>query len=87
MMAISSSNILPLTARELQKAIDAIDSEMRHTWAVYYDFDHAHMKYEVRKIEPWSERTLSPEYYGTYKIVGAVDELDAYNKFMEQINK
>lgn len=54
-----------------------------NVWAVYFDYNHEDMTYKIARIEPWSLRSPSGPYK-VQRIAGAVDEMDAYKKFMER---
>lgn len=57
-----------------------------NVWAVHFDYCHADMTYKIARIEPWWLRTPSGSHM-VQRIAGAVDEMDAYKKFMERIDK
>lgn len=83
-MAISASKMRPLVQADLEKMIQDIETELSTTWAVYADFMHDTGTYKVVKVVPWSERTYDAPIH---KVQNAVDEMDAYKKFMEQVDK
>jgi hypothetical protein len=79
-MAIPAKDIGRLLAKDLDEAFRAVDYELRTTWAVYAEFNHEHMRYDITEIVPWGQRYLGTE---PTKIVDAIDEMDAYKKFIE----
>lgn len=72
----------------LQATLDDIfvDIYEQDVWAVHADYLHETMTYRVIKVEPWELRSPSGPY-GLHRIAGAVDEMDAYKKFMERANE
>lgn len=79
--------VIPIkTLRDsLQSSLDNAfrDVYEENEWAVYFDYNHEDMTYKIARIEPWSLRTPSGSHL-VQRIAGAVDEMDAYKKFMER---
>ena len=86
-MAISATKMRPLLQADIEKLIHDIEHELSTTWAVRADYNQESMEWEIYKIEPWSGVKHTNSSFFTYKIKGATDELDAYNKFIEQVSK
>lgn len=84
-MAIASTkSIRDSLIASLNKAFEDVYEE--NVWAVYFDYNHDDMTYAIAKIEPWSLRSPSGSHM-IQRIAGAVDEMDAYKKFMERIGR
>lgn len=83
-MAISTKSIRDSLQTTLSGISAAVYEE--NVWAVYFDYNHDDMTYTVAKIEPWSIRSPSGPYK-VQRIAGAVDEMDAYKKFMERAGR
>lgn len=80
-MAVSITEMgKSLTAGSLAEALQRIDDELRTTWAVYTEFNHEHMRYDIIDIVPWVDRNYDST---PFKIEGAIDEMAAYKKFIE----
>ena len=79
-MAIPTKDIGRLLAKDLDEAFRAVDNELRTTWAVYAEFNHEHMRYDITDIVPWVDRNYDSN---PFKIEGAIDEMAAYKKFIE----
>ena len=74
-----------LVEKDLEELLDTIGRELSTTWAVYADFQQHDMSWQVKRIVPWLDRDLEdPPMAAPFRVVDAVDELDAYKKFMEQ---
>ncbi len=83
-MAVSTDGIGPLLTKELGSIFRRMDDELRTTWAVYTEFNHEQWRYDVTGIVPWADRFSSDDLTPfTFKIEGAIDEMDAYKKFIE----
>lgn len=83
-MAISAKHMRPLNAAALNQMIDDMEAELSQSWAVYGEYEYDPFTYKIVKIVPWAERDyeITPT-----KIDGAIDEMDAYKKFMERLNR
>ena len=79
-MAVSTDGIGPLLTKELGSIFERIDDELRTVWAVYAEFNHEQRRYDVTSIIPWADRNYDTT---PFKIAGAIDEMDAYKKFIE----
>lgn len=79
--------VIPIkTLRDsLQSTLNDVFADVyeENVWAVYFDYCHEDMTYKIARIEPWSLRSPSGPYK-VQRIAGAVDEMDAYKKFMER---
>jgi hypothetical protein len=77
---------------ELEEALDSIERTLSTSWAVYTKFDPQHNRRVITEIVPWGQRywgqsgPWGQRYLDTkpIKIVDAIDEMDAYKKFMEK---
>lgn len=65
----------------LQKTIDTLENPPPR-WRVYADYDINSMRWIPRKIELSNSNPTTK----TFIIEDAIDEMDAYKKFMEQVN-
>lgn len=79
-MAVSTDGIGPLLTKELGSIFQRIDNELRTTWAVYTEFNHERRRHDITGIVPWADRNYDTT---PFKIEGAIDEMDAYKKFIE----
>lgn len=79
-MAIPAKEMGRLLAKDLDEAFRAVDNERRTTWAVYTEFNHEQWRHDVIGIVPWADRNYDTT---PFKIEGAIDEMDAYKKFIE----
>lgn len=82
-MAISRAQLLAELLPALNDMFGLDYEGFATTWAVYADYDHADMTWKVGKIERWIPGKHR-EMRHVYKVTEAVDEVEAYKKFMEQ---
>lgn len=81
-MAVSITEMgKSLNSSSLAEALQRVDYERRTTWAVYAEFNHEHMRYDITDIVPWVDRNYDSN---PFKIEGAIDEMAAYKKFIER---
>jgi len=80
-MAVSPSKIHNHLKSDLEKIIDSIEHTLSTSWAVYSEYCPNTTGRKITKIMLWSERDWDEEHV---KIANAIDEMDAYKKFMEK---
>lgn len=81
-MAISRARLL----KELLPGLNELfgTEYEKNVWMVHAEYNHHDMTYRVIKITPWWARDSEASDFKVFKITDAVDEMDAYKKFMER---
>ena len=85
-MAISRAQLLAELLPALNEMFGLDYEGFTTTWAVYADYNHADMTWKIGKVEQWIQG-IHDNLPNVHKITDATDEMDAYKKFMERLNR
>ena len=82
-MAISRAQLLKDLLPTLNEIFNKELESLPNTWAVYADYHHEDMTWQIAKIEPWIESKHAESMQHIYKITDQIDEMGAYKAFMQ----
>ena len=83
-MAISRTRLTEEVVPLIAALFDAEYKGTTTVWAVHADYSFEDMEWRVRKVEPWTRKhhEVWRDDAKIHMVIGAVDELAAYKKFM-----